>query len=250
MWACAKKTRSADRKSRALIQNASASHSSPELITGHAAHDVVKHAQHINADVIVISTHGRTGLSHLLMGSIAEKIVRLSLLPVLTVRPGGGIPSEGLHFHTVVLPTDFSRNSDAAIPIAAELAKRDNGKIVLVHSVEDAVYYTSAAASEGIGPDIEQWIGTITADAGARLKQLAAKIAADYGVNVEPVVRRGRPFEQLDQLAKEYNADLLVISTHGYTGISHLVFGSVSERVVRGAPCPVLSIRPALKDEP
>jgi nucleotide-binding universal stress UspA family protein len=221
----------------------------PKLVTGHPAHATVKYAEKIDADAIVISTHGRTGFSHLLLGSIAEKIIRLSAIPVLTVRPGGGIPPGGLHFHTVVVPTDFSANAAAAIPYAVGLAKRDNGKLVLAHSVEDAVYYTSAAASEGIGPDIEQWMATITADAEKRLVDQGKAITAEYGVPVETVLKRGRPFEQLDELAKEYNADLMVISTHGYTGLSHLVFGSVAEKVVRGTPCPVLSVRPEAKGE-
>jgi nucleotide-binding universal stress UspA family protein len=211
--------------------------------SGHPANEIVHYAKAIQADVVVIATHGRTGLSHLLLGSIAERVVRLSPAPVLTVRPGEPLPQNGA-FHTILVPTDFSSNSAGALPYAIELAKQDNGKILLAHVIEDSMYYSSAAASEGIGPDVEQWIASVTESAEKRLNETAHALKAASGLPVETILSRGRAPEKIGELAKERNADLVVISTHGYTGLSHLVFGSVAERVVRSSPAPVLSIRP------
>ncbi|HLX64958.1 MAG TPA: universal stress protein [Planctomycetota bacterium] len=214
---------------------------------GNPANEIARYAKHNNADAVVLATHGRTGLSHLLMGSVAERVVRLCPSPVLTVRPGEAPPADGFKFKTILLPTDFSENSCVAEPYAVELAQKNGATLVLAHVVEDSVYYASAAASEGIGVDIEKWLTAIWADAEKQLRANATRIAAQTKLDVVPVLKRGRAAEQIGQIAKEQKADLMVLSTHGYTGLSHLIFGSVAERIVRTSPVPVMSIKPGKK---
>ena len=214
------------------------------VVRGNPAKEVATYAKKFDVDIVVIATHGRTGLVRFLLGSVAERVVRLSPAPVLTVRPGAIVPNDGLHFRAILLPTDFSENAAVVQPFAVELAREAGAKLLLVHVVEDSVYYASAAAGEGIGVDVEAWLTTICAEAEKRLHSEAAALSAKSGLEVVPIMSRGRAAERLVELATEHHADLMVISTHGYTGLSHLIFGSVAERIVRISHVPVLSIKP------
>jgi nucleotide-binding universal stress UspA family protein len=209
---------------------------------GHAANEATRYAKQNHADLIVVSTHGRTGVSHLMMGSTAERIVRLSEPPVLTIHPGEALVTGKFQIHTVMLPTDFSENAAAAEPYALTLAKQHRAKLVLVHVVDDSSY--SNADPSFAMFDVEKWLEESLAEAEKRLSETAANLSAKSGLHVDVILKRGRATEQLGIIAKEC-ADLIVISTHGYTGISHLVLGSVAERVIRTSPVPVLSIKPS-----
>src|ERR1043165_233155 len=210
---------------------------------GHPAKETAQYVKNNRGDIVVTATHGRTGVSHLLLGSVAERIVRLSPAPVLTVRPGEKLPEPGFKFRTILLPTDFSVNSAAVRLWAVELARWSRAKIVLAHVVEDSVYYASAAASEGIAVDVEEWMTAVRADADKQLQAEALNLARETGLQVEPVLTLARADEQIDKIAQQHTVELTVISTHGYTGLSHLVFGSIAEKIVRGSPVPVLSIK-------
>jgi nucleotide-binding universal stress UspA family protein len=118
------------------------------VASGIAAKEMVKYVRKFDIDMIVIATHGRTGLPHLILGSVAERVVRLSPVPVLTVRPGEHPAIENFSFQTILMPTDFSDNAAVARPLAVELAKQHHAKLLLAHVVEDSVYYASAAARE------------------------------------------------------------------------------------------------------
>ncbi len=210
---------------------------------GNAAAEVARFAIDSRADVIVTATHGRTGLTHLVLGSVAERILRLSLIPVLTVRPGELAFDSNSKFKTILLPTDFSENAAAAQPYAIALAKKDGAKLSLVHVVDDSIYYTTLEPGV-LMPDLECLTDALRADAERSLSDVAASILTKFGVKCEQIAASGRIAEQICAIAKERQADLIVISTHGYTGLSHLVFGSVAEKVVRSSPVPVLSIKP------
>ena len=210
-------------------------------VHGHPANEAITFARKVNADLIVLSTHGRTGIQHLILGSVAEKVVRLSPVPVLTVRPGEIVPDE---FKTILVPTDFSANADAALPFAVKLAKQHGAKLILAHVVENSTYYSDTTWSEGIGPDVEQWMESIKAQGEKKLAEAAALLASKSEVPVTAVLKCGRAHEEICAIAKEHKADIMVLSTHGYTGFSHLAYGSVAERVLRSCSVPMVSIRP------
>lgn len=148
-------------------------------------------------------------------------------------------------FKSILLTSDLSENADAAAPYALELAHRFGGSISLVHIFEDAAFYAAAAASEGMMVDPSEWITSSLRDREKKLAAIAKKLAEQGGVAVTPVLRQGHAATEIVKAAKELNSDCVVIATHGRTGLSHLVFGSVAERVVRLSPCPVLSVRPS-----
>jgi universal stress protein A len=158
-----------------------------------------------------------------------------------TSRPSAGngvrYPADHIQLVRIVVPTDFSEESQKAFTYAKALAARFDASIELVFVVEPASFVSG----------LDQSIVTVSNEEAAsaaekRLVRLAQEIEGE-DLRVFPKVRIGKPYLEICTLAREYNADLIVIGTHGHTGIKHTFLGSVAERVVRHAPCPVLVVR-------
>lgn len=140
----------------------------------------------------------------------------------------------------VLFPTDFSEHSKHAFSYALSFAKEYGATLYMLHVVEDIQYLANAYMFDvPMMPsfaDMEQ----------NRLKEMQEFIereVADSSITIEKIIRHGRPFIEILHVAREENVDLVVIATHGRGGLEHALFGSVAEKVVRKAPCPVLSIR-------
>ena len=179
-------------------------------------------------DLIVIGTHGRTGGARILLGSVAEAVVRHAPCPVLTVR-GTGEPSP---FANVLCPVDFSDSARDAVNLAADLVGAD-GAITLAHVVELPIVY---GVDFQIGP-IEN---DLTAVAARQLERWRADLAARTSAKVTQIVRTGRPGAQLLDALGAGTFDLVVMGSHGRTGIARVLLGSVAEKLVRHAGCSVL----------
>lgn len=139
-------------------------------------------------------------------------------------------------FKKILVPTDFSACAEEAARSALEVAKRFEGAITLLHVYEiPAVLLPEGAilAASATMTDITRGVNEALA---AAKKQLT-------GVPVEARMIEGLPFVEVVRVAKQGDYDLIVMGTHGRTGIKHLLLGSVAERVVRTAPCPVLTVR-------
>jgi universal stress protein A len=151
-----------------------------------------------------------------------------------------------MKFQHIVLPTDFSENADAAVPYAVDFAKRDGGKIYLVNVIDDALYLSTIAEDAfGVATAAPaEWTALLRKEHEANLESRAALLSASEGVEVVPMLRRGNAPMEIVKVADEVNAGAIVIATHGRSGLSHLVFGSVAERVVRHSTRPVLTVRP------
>jgi universal stress protein A len=139
----------------------------------------------------------------------------------------------------IIFPTDFSHLSDAALAQATALARDSNGLLLIVHVQELPAIY-----GEG-----SMYYGLPEPDLGALKKMLAAVVPDDPKVRYEHRLLFGSPAEELVGLAQREKADLIVMSTHGRTGLKRLLMGSVAEVVVRKAPCPVLSFRAAAAEK-
>ena len=143
-----------------------------------------------------------------------------------------------MHIDTIVVPTDFSDNASAAYPYAATLAKQFDAKIVLVHVTEPIVY------SIGPGQIAIGW-EQLESDVRDHVEKHFADIVAKFGeVEVETLRCEGSPFVEIVRLARDRNAGMIVMATHGHTGFKHLLLGSTAEKVVRKAECPVLTVHP------
>jgi nucleotide-binding universal stress UspA family protein len=140
---------------------------------------------------------------------------------------------------TILFPTDFSDISLYALDYAVSFARQYGAKLVLMHVVDvflsDPAYFAPYVPVEGMQEDFEK-----------RSRERLGEIAATKvpgGIPVELVVTQGRAFVEVVREAKRREVDLIVLSTHGRTGLGHAMFGSTAEKIVRKAPCPVLSIK-------
>jgi nucleotide-binding universal stress UspA family protein len=142
-------------------------------------------------------------------------------------------------FRRILVPTDFSPQSEAAWGLARRLARAVGAEIVLLHVfVEAPLYSESAFAAERVREAYaagRQWVQ----------EQLArwAATAEGEGLTVKTLLRSGVPYEEIVATTRAEGADLIVIGTHGYGGVDRLLLGSVADRVLRLAPCPVLGVR-------
>ena len=196
------------------------------------------YADEIAADLVVIGTHGRRGLRRLVMGSVAEKIVRKAKRPVLTVREREGTPPEP-HVQHVLLPLDFSESSLRAIPYAKDLAARYGARLTALHAFDDVdlpgFYGDFPNPLPVAAPEIEEKVrGTL---------REAVEAAAGSDVPAEFIVGRGAAPNVIVDEAKNRAVDLIMMASHGHSGVERLLLGSVSEHVLRAAPCPVLLVR-------
>ena len=212
------------------------------VLTGEPFHEIASAARQQMADLIVIATHGYTGFEHVLLGSTAERVVRHAPCSVLTVstrtQPKRTGKTPAFKLKKILVPIDFSNPSKDALPRATLLAAHFGAELVLLHIAEKfPIDYLLGRElmNETIMPLIKQ--------AEADLEQMAENVSQSTGLNVSAVVSDGKPFEGICQTAKTLGADLIVLTTHGYTGLKHVWLGSTAERVVRHAPCPVLVVR-------
>lgn len=212
----------------------------PVLRDGTPAQAVLDVADEAGADLIVIGTRGLTGFRHLLLGSTAERIVQRAKAPVLSVHPGD--PPPGGPARTILVPTDFSEDAQAALEAAADCLGlgAEGTRVILLH-----VYHVPAEyRSYGPTSSFAKFTEGVAASFRERLETLAAPLRAE-GRAVEVVCIQGIPPEAIVREAEERGADLIAMGTHGRSGVAHLLLGSTAERVVQHARCPVLTVRRA-----
>jgi len=212
-----------------------------EIRTGFSPwNEIVAVAAERDTDLIIMATHGRKGLEKLFLGSTAEKVLEHTPCPVLLLRPDQqstmGKPSE---IESIILPTDFSEAAGDAAPLAFELAQSCLSRLILFHCVEQDVpppYYAAGITS------IFELNDQVLSVAREHLAKLIPDSLAD-DLDHDFVIREGRSAHELVQFAGESGADLIVMATHGYSGLEQALLGSTTDRVVRNAPCPVLVVR-------
>lgn len=210
------------------------------------ADKIIRYACTGPVDLIVMGTHGRTGVAHLLMGSVAEHVVRTAPCPVLTMREA---PRPGVGgFTRILVPTDFSGASDAALDCARQLALRFGASICLMYVLEDP-QLDGPFGSEVFVAESPETRAARFSDARERLSHRVTAYDRDNG-RVTTEVLLGAAARTIVDYAADNRFDLIVMGTHGRTGIAHLLMGSVAERVVRNATCPVMTthaVRPCVE---
>ena len=205
--------------------------SEPIVKIGNAARAIVETAKYF--DLIVMSSHGRTGFSRLILGSICEKVLRTSHTPVLILEEEGRL----LPLRRILLTTDFSDNSIYAFEPAVEFAEATGATIDLVHIVSFEQFDTLAQAQN----DSEE--------RKEKLNQLADKYLSDLRnqIHTEVIFSEKSVHEEISRLTKSRPYNLVIMSTIGRTGLDYMMLGSTSSSVLRHVKTPVLSVKP-LKD--
>jgi nucleotide-binding universal stress UspA family protein len=208
---------------------------------GSAFREIVRVAEEEEPDLIVLPTHARTGLDHMLWGSVAEKVVRLAPCPVMTVSPRQQEPRT-FGGKRVLYATDFSKGSENALETAVSFARHFGAELLMVHVV--TVWDYDPANPEWRFPPIPpEHTDQMEAAGREQLDKVGAGISNGELTVRTKLVRGFDPGLEIARTADEEQADLIVMSTHGRTGVSHLVIGSTAEKVVRYAGCPVLTIK-------
>lgn len=200
---------------------------------------LLAYADENDIDLIIVGTHGRRGFQRMLMGSVAEEVVRKAPCPVLTIHDKLDQVLEQPK-RRIVAPVDFSEHSLLAVRNAKELARAVGTDVILVHVLEErlhpAFYNTGMFSQYESMPDIEE--RTIS-----ELKRFYERAGGPDGP-VEYMVRRGHAVREITRASREHSPSLVVMATHGLTGLDHFLMGSVTEKVVRQSENPVLTIKP------
>ena len=201
--------------------------------------DVVLEAvkQH-DPELVVIGTRGNSGFKHLLLGSVAEALVRKCPVPVLTIHPEDHESLAKLRH--VILPTDFSDEASHVIDRLGVLLPHDpKPKLTLLHVYQLPVI---VAPLMGFAPEMPVLAEDARDEAHKALDPLAEKLRA-AGYEVEVIGREGDPSHVISDLTETSDADLVVMGTRGLSKFEQMLLGSTTERVVQHAKCPVLTLR-------
>lgn len=196
--------------------------------SGSPAEAIVELADESHADLVVTGSHGRTGAARLLLGSVAEAIVRRATCPVLVTRLRGDDTS----FSHVLCAVDVGDASRRAARLAAELATADGARLTLLHVLE--IVRTYVGNTFALPANIEQ-------EHVASFERFVDELRAATPAQIDHRVRRGVPADcVLDMLDSDPTFDLVAMGTHRRTRLDRAVLGSAAKRVVRHAPCSVL----------
>lgn len=206
---------------------------------------MLAHASAIQADLIVLGTHGRSGIRRWWMGSTAERVVQVSPVPVLTVHSRSRLPQRE---DPVLLPVDLSDNSWQALPMAVAYAKAFKSRIHILSVVEDPWYLTHLGVGDHITPILREVEPVVLKHLEERLEEERARCE---GVDVElEVVRATSPPHQIIDWTKERSVGLVALTTRGLSDLPRILMGSTAQRVVRLSETPVLTLRiPETEDE-
>jgi len=209
-----------------------------DVVQGGPPETIVDYADRYDYDLIAMATSGREGISRHLLGSVTERVVRLSAVPVLTARTQD---DESLRFpyESVLVPTD---GSDGAMRAARH-------GVVLADALDATLHALSVIDEGSLGPDVRS---AISDSAGERAAddavEAVASAGAERGLAVEGHVERGSPHEEILRSVDDLGIDAVVVGTTGRRGIDRVLLGSVAERVVRSTPVPVITVGGASED--
>jgi nucleotide-binding universal stress UspA family protein len=202
--------------------------------------EICRLAQTIPADLVVMPTHGRTGLKHVFLGSTAERIVQHSSCPVLVTRGNALQSNNGSRFRikTILVPVDFSNCSREGLRYAIAFANEFGAKIILLHATYLGYVYSSEGTAIYDIPGLQK---AARKTAERKMRELVRSV--NFGaVKFETAFTDGSPVIDICGFAKDHDVDLIITSTHGFTGFTHVLIGSIAEQVVRHAPCSVLVV--------
>jgi len=204
-----------------------------DVVQGNPAPTIAEYAEEYDQDLIVMPTHGREGLSRYVVGSVAEKVVRLSSVPVLSVRMQA---DELLTFpyETVLVPTD---GSDAATHAADHL-------LAFAAALDATVHVLSVVDDSALGPDVRSTIaGEESEQAANEAVETVASAAETHGLtDVVRHVEHGRPAEAILDCIETNDVHAVGMGTTGRRGTDRILLGSVAEKTVRSAPVPVMTV--------
>jgi nucleotide-binding universal stress UspA family protein len=210
------------------------------------AERLLAYVEDLDIDLVVMGTHGRSGVRRMLLGSVTEAVARRAPCPVLAVRSdaeeGAGEP-----VRRILAPVDFSEICHKAVQHAKEIARTFDARIDLLHVVEN-VTYPSPYGLPSLN-DAESSVLSPTEEVMTRVEESMRGIARENLEHEDVQIRTtmGHAAVKILDYVEKNAVDLIVIATHGLTGLDRFLLGSVAERVLRQSPVPVLLVKPDQK---
>lgn len=211
-----------------------------ELRGGAPAREILGAAADPTVDLIVLGTSGRGGVEHLLLGSVAERVLRRAPCPVLVV-PGTATPDTGVSFSRILCPIDGSPGSAEAVDYAVSLARETDGTLTLLQVVEPV------PDSELGARHLAQYRQAAEARAAEVLREALSAEIREW-CKIEEVVAAGKASARILHTAGTTGADVIVMGVRGRGALDLLAFGSTTNDVVRRAACPVFVVHPKAAD--
>lgn len=223
-------------------------HAIGKVVIGHPAKEIINYAKNTDVDFILMATHGYSGLRRWVMGSVSEKVIRASNIPVLITRNMvlNQIPYDKWLTDTMVVPLDGSELSEWVIPHVKKLAKQqgnENIKVILLRICE-----TLRTKTDYPYIDFNEYEDKLT----EHCKQLSEKYLREIkkrlqsaGLDVESSVITGSPAQEIIEYARKNPLDLIIMATRGHSAITHWAFGSVADKIIHGVANPIFLIRPS-----
>lgn len=210
-----------------------------EIALGSPAKSILEAAAKLPASLVVMGTHGASGVERLMLGSVTEKVLRKAPCPVLVVTRDADAPSGApVLFRRILCAIDFSPCSTRALSYALSLTEEAGGALTLLHVLEsfaeEPLIYSQL--------DIEEYQRQAENLALERLNSLIPRETRTW-CRCAPMTRFGKPYQEILKVAGEQQVDLIVLGVRGRNPIDLALFGSTTNHVVRTAGCPVLTVR-------
>lgn len=204
-----------------------------------AAPVILDHVEEHDVDLVVMGTHGRRGLRRMLLGSVTEEILRSAPCPVLTVREDGG--GRGEPPARILAPIDFSENADVGLRRAGELAKRTGAELHVLHVVHEMAYpdpyFAQAANLRAMAKAAREEVPE------AMQRKVADVLGEEASKSARYHMPAGPEAATIADFVEEHDVDMVVMASHGRSGVERVFLGSVAEGVVRRSRAPVLVVR-------
>ncbi len=216
----------------------------PLVTVGHAADEIARMAEEKTVDLVVAATHGRSGLKRLILGSVTGRLMQSLPCPLLVVRstePGfAASPSQETMFQRILVGCDFSPDSILAFQYGLSLAQDFQSELHLAHVIEPPVYKDLLKPSKEPAEELQQ---DLRDQLNKKLTDMVPE-EAHIWCTLKTILLAGQPNEELTKYALVNDVDLIVLGVRGHSLVETLFVGSTTDRVVRRASCPVLSVRP------
>jgi nucleotide-binding universal stress UspA family protein len=217
------------------------------VIYGHPAEAILRYAEENKPDIILMATHGHSGVRRWVMGSVADKVLRQSKVPVWLVR--ANIPEEIVHDEwpkrTFLVPLDGSKAAEVVLPHVQALAKQRGAELVnvVLLRVYEKPFVTADYPERDWAKHVERMTNYFKQEAERYLAEVSKNLSA-AGLHVRSEVLVGKPAGEIIKYAHDNHPNLVVMATHGSSGLSLWEYGNIADKILHGVSSPIFLVRP------